>query len=104
MIHPAIAEYIKFGAAFTGIVAFIGTIAMLVLNGKFINPTQLRDHCENCQAKCRPLLCGKIEQVRKEISAMDQKREAARKENYDFQKAIYEHMGDVKRYMRDHQS
>jgi hypothetical protein len=94
-------KVLGFGLSFIGIISFISLVAYQFLRQRFVTPKQLQIHCDQSQKGCKPLLCGKLEQVRREISAMDKKRATARDEHTRQLNEIHKFMGRVEQFMED---
>lgn len=60
-----------------------------------------KEHCLNSQANCQQLLCGKIDNLKKDLKTMDNLRQEARSEFYVELNQISKFMGRVEQFMAD---
>ena len=87
--------------AATGVVTFGGIVGGVILRDTF----KTKKSCSVDKDACQTRVCKKIEEIKtdiqKQISIIDQKRESARKDNSEFQRAVYTHMGRIEQYIKD---
>lgn len=88
-------------AAISTVCGFGGGFIYILLLPKFVTHEYLKKYCQEHQGACESLMCTKIDQIKAEITVMDEKRENARKEQSEQLEKIHTFIGRVDQFMQE---